>query len=1027
MLPLRLNLRHFLSYQQANIDFDSLHTICICGSNGAGKSSLLEAITWALWGQSRALHEDDLIHGSEIEVKVDLIFQSHQQIYRVLRSHQRKQSTVLEFQVATIAHPIADPRTAHQENQDDRPRVFAETPLEFRSLTEKGVRSTQQRIIDTLKLDYDTFINSSYLRQGRADEFMLKRPSERKQVLADLLKLDQYDQLAEKAKERVRQFNTQAQILWKNLKEFNQELEQRDTLDQQWHSLNEEIEYLQQQQTQDQLQLETLRQVEQDHQRSLQHRSFLEHQSDRIRREQEECQNTLEKVHKELENLQQYLANSQKIEESYAHWQTLQQQEEILSHKAIEFQQLQQQRSQLQREYGRAMQEVEIQLQKLIIQKEQIEHNIHTLEINLLQKSEITEAIHQLQNARQKLEHFDRLQAQAIPLKHRQESLKLELHKIQTQIQARLGELRPQLEQLQQMQAQIPQLEEELLKLNHEINSLDQLQRYRSQLREKGQERKNFLERLQAHQRDYESQLQELEQFQEPLEPGSDCPLCRRPLDEVHWEQVQQYQGSQRQELVDMLLVVKDQLRVSEREIQVLREEYRRVDQEIHRYPVLTEQRGKVQQQLSSFQQAQLHYEGLLAEFHELDRCQTLEQWDLRLQSELSQIEKTLKALNYDDRSHALVRGEVERWRWADIRHSELRSMEKELLKLQQKLPQFNQQISDLEIEKTNLEQGDLDQKIQEISMALETLDYDLTSHDRLRQHLRSSQDLPLQYQALKQAQNQVPMLQDQIQGLQIKKNEYETELQAINHQLEMLNEVLHVTPGVTVNSIHQKIQSDRQCLDEKLAALGRLEQTKISLDRLSHQWDVKYQELEYCQYQAQLYTELMQAFGKNGLQTLLIENLLPQLETETNAILSRLTSHQLHVQFITKRSSRSAASQEKLIDTLDIRIADIRGTRPYETYSGGEAFRVNFAIRLALARILAQRSGSPLQLLIVDEGFGTQDEEGCDRLVAAINAIAQDFACILMITHIPRFKEAFQTRLEVEKTPEGSQIRLVL
>jgi len=52
------------------------------------------------------------------------------------------------------------------------------------------------------------------------------------------------------------------------------------------------------------------------------------------------------------------------------------------------------------------------------------------------------------------------------------------------------------------------------------------------------------------------------------------------------------------------------------------------------------------------------------------------------------------------------------------------------------------------------------------------------------------------------------------------------------------------------------------------------------------------------------------------------------------------------------------------MIDTLEILIADARGTRPYETYSGGK--RINFAIRLALARLLAQRAGAALQLLIV-------------------------------------------------------------
>ncbi|TAF10496.1 MAG: ATP-binding cassette family protein, partial [Nostocales cyanobacterium] len=108
-----------------------------------------------------------------------------------------------------------------------------------------------------------------------------------------------------------------------------------------------------------------------------------------------------------------------------------------------------------------------------------------------------------------------------------------------------------------------------------------------------------------------------------------------------------------------------------------------------------------------------------------------------------------------------------------------------------------------------------------------------------------------------------------------------------------------------------------------------------------------------------------------------------------------------------------------------DILIADARGTRAYETYSGGEAFRINFAIRLALAKLLAQRAGAALQLLIIDEGFGTQDNEGCDRLIAAINAIASDFACILTVTHIPHLKEAFQARIEVNKNQQGSHLSI--
>ena len=164
MIPLQITLKNFLSYREASLDFRGLHTACICGSNGAGKSSLLEAITWVVWGKTRAATEDDVIHHGAKNVRVDFDFICNNQAYRVIRSRPRGRSGSLEFQVATESG-------------------------KFRSLTAKGIKATQQEIIACLKLDYDTFINSAYLRQGRADEFMLRRPSDRKQILADLLKL----------------------------------------------------------------------------------------------------------------------------------------------------------------------------------------------------------------------------------------------------------------------------------------------------------------------------------------------------------------------------------------------------------------------------------------------------------------------------------------------------------------------------------------------------------------------------------------------------------------------------------------------------------------------------------------------------------------------------------------------------------------------------------------------------------------------------------------------------------------------
>jgi exonuclease SbcC len=197
-------------------------------------------------------------------------------------------------------------------------------------------------------------------------------------------------------------------------------------------------------------------------------------------------------------------------------------------------------------------------------------------------------------------------------------------------------------------------------------------------------------------------------------------------------------------------------------------------------------------------------------------------------------------------------------------------------------------------------------------------------------------------------------------------------------------------------------------------------------------------QKLEHCHYLAEerkrheanrkqraeekaVFDDLRLAFGKKGIQAMIIEAIIPEIEFEANELLRRMTENRMHVRFETQRETLKGDT----VETLDINIADELGTRPYELYSGGEAFRVNFAIRIALSKLLARRAGAQLQLLVIDEGFGTQDAEGRGRLVEAINSIQDDFARILVITHIEELKDAFPVRIEVTKTADGSQIHL--
>ena len=208
-----------------------------------------------------------------------------------------------------------------------------------------------------------------------------------------------------------------------------------------------------------------------------------------------------------------------------------------------------------------------------------------------------------------------------------------------------------------------------------------------------------------------------------------------------------------------------------------------------------------------------------------------------------------------------------------------------------------------------------------------------------------------------------------------------------------------------------QKLSERKTILEQQLKAIDAGRESKRRLSERLHA----------AQHQQGLFNELRAAFSKNGLPALIIETAIPELEAEANDLLARMTDGRMSLRLNTQREKAAGG----LAETLDIAIADELGTRAYELYSGGEAFRINFALRIALSKLLARRAGAHLRTLFIDEGFGSQDEEGRDRLVDAINKIQSDFDLILVITHIDELRDSFPVHMLVEKTAAGSTVTI--
>ena len=229
---------------------------------------------------------------------------------------------------------------------------------------------------------------------------------------------------------------------------------------------------------------------------------------------------------------------------------------------------------------------------------------------------------------------------------------------------------------------------------------------------------------------------------------------------------------------------------------------------------------------------------------------------------------------------------------------------------------------------------------------------------------------------------------------------------QALEQQLASL-----VASQQTVQAQHQALVSRRGFLE---ARLMEYRETDSKIAEAENVVKATSQERE-------TFDQLALAFGRTGVQALLVEAAIPELEAEANLLLARMTDNLMHLKLETRRENLRGEP----VETLEIKVSDPLGTRSYETFSGGEAFRINLALRIGLSKLLAHRAGAPLPTLFIDEGFGTQDAAGRERILEVIQSISEDFACILVITHMDEVKGAFPVRIEVQKAPSGSTFTL--
>jgi len=167
------------------------------------------------------------------------------------------------------------------------------------------------------------------------------------------------------------------------------------------------------------------------------------------------------------------------------------------------------------------------------------------------------------------------------------------------------------------------------------------------------------------------------------------------------------------------------------------------------------------------------------------------------------------------------------------------------------------------------------------------------------------------------------------------------------------------------------------------------------------------------------VYKELTRAFGKEGIQALIMENSAIEIEKIANNLLGEITDGRVKIQIETQKENKDGSIRE----TFDIIITDEYHSSPFAMYSGGEKFRIALAIRIALSILLSRRSGVKVSAIFYDEAFGSLDRDGTDRLMHIFQVLAKDFRHQILVTHQTELKQQFTDILVVHKTKDGSFI----
>ena len=1020
MKPISLEMYGFMTYKNKTfIDFSKLYDskiFIISGDTGSGKTSIFDAISFALFGeiQREGFNIDDLrsdfLNGNNPPTYVDFIFEIDGKKYRIKRiPKQRAKKTRVNVQVS---HSVE----------------FYQFEKDKEILISDGPQKTDKKIIDLIGLNFDQLNRVMILAQGEFSKFLKSSSDDKAALLSKIFSSYIYKDIEKKLKEASKDSKKNLEFIANKLKT---EVNKNDLLDE---NIDDETIELK-----DFSKIEkVIKDLSKDLEKNLDEKNKEKNSLSKIL---DDKTSKLSFYEKENEKIRLFKTLNLEREEvlSEKHYYENLKNELILSEKSILIKPYYDNLLDYKKNYeniGQKLEDEKINLYNIeknlrkcrekLGNLDEIEIKINQKKENIVKNEQIIKKFNELFSLEKEIEkniknielskEYKKKIDDYLVKKESTNDVIRNLSNSLLEIAKNLEKIKDQAYEIKDELRDYQNLYEKSLENDKKVNELQKLEK---ELEKSESNLKNIGEKLKLAEESKKSIL--INQFRKELEKDGICPICGSIYDEkVDFLEVRDFDLEKiRNNYMDLKIKVDflneknsdlknsiDNNLKNHKEYEKNLNDYRKTYQDL---------RNLYKKNLSLYDEKKKNKE-------ELDQKANLIEFDLKdLKNKLDKF-KYLDDISDTQNKYKIKKEELSIFNKKQIEESlekdrnfvneeekRIKILREDIQKLENKKSSSSSLIlnydSDLKTSKEKI--------IKENQIFEEKVKENFEKIDEFLKYLKIADDLLKQKEEIGLYFEKLNKISIRIESLKEYKNIDIYQTEKIKEEIENLKENIEIIND-SIFSI--KLKNEKLFESEK-----EINKIKISLDKSKNDDEILYKLTKVCD------GSLSKVSGREKInfETFVLSNYFNKILTYANLRLKDMSDGQF------KMLRKKETSDKRKNNGLDIEILDYNTgkIRSEASLSGGESFIASLALALGLSdEISGENGGIKIDTLFIDEGFGTLSDDYLEKAIRTIEKLSYDNKFIGLISHVKELKNSIDAKIEVKYSKtEGSSLKVVV